>query len=463
MRYNTEFLIKIESLSFTLKKLFMRKVTYAIKLLLVITAFILIQISCKKNSKSEQFKLSETKTFSSALVVNWIDMQLKMLQVPLPAGTGSQACDRAQAYCGIALYESVVPGMQTYQSLYGQLTDFPSMPVVETGMDYHWAASANAALAEINRLLFSTTADVNKASINTLETNLNNTYAAEVDAATLQRSISFGKEVATRVFQWATKDGFANTNPPYVPPVGPGLWVPTATTPPVNAYAFQRRLMVPGSADGTTLTPLPPFSTDPGSAFYAMAKEVYDVSFVTSADQKAIAIYYRDVPGYSPGGGYVSLLSQALSISKPTLDVAAITYVKVGISQHEATIILNTDKYKFNVIRPITYIRAYIDPNWQPYIGTPNHPEFPSGHATTNGAVLTMMSNMFGENFPITLHTYDYLTLPSRTYNTFTALGLDMANSRLYGGLHYKETCEKSIAQGKKIAQNILLKIKFLK
>ena len=72
-----------------------------------------------------------------------------------------------------------------------------------------------------------------------------------------------------------------------------------------------------------------------------------------------------------------------------------------------------------------------------------------------------MMSNMFGENFPITLHTYDYLGYPSRSYNTFTQMGLDMAISRLYGGLHYRETCEKSIAQGKKIAQNILATIRF--
>ena len=98
--------------------------------------------------------LKQTKTFSSSLMVNWLDLQLQLLKIPLPAGTGSQASDRAQAYSGIAVYESVVPGMPAYQSLSGQLVQFPEMPAVEPGKAYHWAASANAALAEMNRKLF---------------------------------------------------------------------------------------------------------------------------------------------------------------------------------------------------------------------------------------------------------------------------------------------------------------------
>ena len=404
-----------------------------------------------------------TKTFSADLVVKWLNMQLDMLRVPLAAGTGSQAADRAQAYCGIALYESVLPGMPDYQSLSGQLTDFPDMPATERWKAYHWAASANAALAEINRKLFPTTSDVNKTNINTLENSLQAIYANEVDAGTLQRSIAFGKEVATRVFSWAANDGFANVNPPYVPPVGPGLWVPTAATPPAGAYFYQRRKLVPGVANRTELDPPPAFSTTPGSPFYNMVKQVYDASLTLTADQKAMADYFKDVPGYAPGGTYVALMSQALDNTKPSLDKAALTYVKVGLAQHDAGIILFTHKYQFNTIRPVTYIRAYIDPNWSTYIPTPNHPEFPSGHSTTGGAVLTMMSKIFGENFHITLHTYDYLNYPSRSYTSFTQLLNEISDSRLYGGLHYRATLKKSEAQGEKVAKNILRKIKFLK
>jgi hypothetical protein len=416
-----------------------------------------------KSNNKENGHLKQAKTFSSDVVISWINMQLQMEKAPLPAGTAGQATDRCQAYCGVALYESVLPGMPAYQSLSGQLTDFPEMPSTEPGKAYHWAASANAALSEMNRRLFPATADANKTAMINLENSWQAVYATEADAATLQRSITFGKEVATRVFNWAVTDGSANVNPPYVPPVGPGLWIPTSATPPVGPYTYQRRKLVPGVANGTELDPPPAFSTTPGSPFYNMVKQVYDASLTLTPDQKAMCDYFKDVPGYTPGGTYVALMAQALENTKPTLDMAALTYVKVGLAQYDAGIILLTDKYQFNLIRPVTYIRTYIDPNWSSFIPTPNHPEFPSGHSTTGGAVVAMMSNIFGEDFHITLHTYDYLNYPSRSYTGFTQLLNEISDSRLYGGLHYRATLDKSIEQGKKVSQNILNKIKFKK
>jgi hypothetical protein len=444
---------------------------------LLIFSISLINFSCNKELNQKQLDdqltatarnsppnghLQQTKTFSSNFVVSWINRQLQMVKIPLPPGTAGQALDRCQAYCGIALYESVVPGMPAYQSLYRQLTDFPEMPSTEPGKAYHWAASANAALAEMNRKLFPLTADANKIAMTNLENSWQAIYANETDAATLQRSIAFGKEVATRVFEWAKNDGSANINPAYVPPVGEGLWVPTAATPPVGPYTYQRRKMVPGVANGTELDPPPPFSTTPGSPFYNMVKEVYDASHSLNDDKKALVNYFKDVPGYSPGGTYVALMAQAIENTKQTLDMAALTYVKVGLAQHDATIVLFTNKYKYNLIRPVTYIKAYIDPAYSTYIPTPNHPEFPSGHSTTGGAVLGVMSSIFGEDFHITLHTYDG-TYPSRSYTSFIQMLKEISASRIYSGLHYQATLDKSEAQGNKVAHNILNTIKFLK
>ena len=127
------------------------------------------EIALEANKAKEHGHLNQTKTFSSDVIVQWLNLQLEMLRVPLAPGTGSQGADRAQAYCGIAAYEAVVNGMPAYKSLYGQLIDFPQMPATEPGKAYHWAASANAALAEMNRKLFPTTSDANKTSINNLE------------------------------------------------------------------------------------------------------------------------------------------------------------------------------------------------------------------------------------------------------------------------------------------------------
>ena len=43
----------------------------------------------------------------------------------------------------------------------------------------------------------------------------------------LTRSVNLGQTVAQRIFDWSDTDGSGTVYPPYVPPVGPGLWAPT--------------------------------------------------------------------------------------------------------------------------------------------------------------------------------------------------------------------------------------------
>ena len=424
------------------------------------------QFSFSADSNSEQGHLQQAKTFSADVVISWLNMQLDMLRVPLAPGAGTQAADRAMAYCGIATYEAVVPGMPAYQSLTNQLNSFPAMPKTEPGQAYHWAASANAALAEMNRRLFPTASAANKANIDNLENGLQAIYGSEVDAATLQRSIAFGKEVATRVYAWAATDGSANVNPPYIPPVGPGFWESTPPNFPaaVNPYVNQRRLMVPGVADNTALAPPPTYSTDPASPFFAMVKDVYNKSQALTPAQIAMAIYYRDAPGYPGGGHFVAILSQVLVKAQTTLDVAALAYAKTGIASYDAINICFTQKYSVNLVRPITYIRNVMGfASWNALFNTPGHPEFPSAHAVNGTAIAAMLTNVFGENFQFTLHTYDYLGLPARDYNSFYDMSKEMSNSRVFAGIHYQASCDKGQWLGEKVSQNILGKLKFLK
>ncbi|MES2847436.1 MAG: vanadium-dependent haloperoxidase [Bacteroidota bacterium] len=410
--------------------------------------------------------LQQTKTFSSEVIIKWLNQQLDMLRVPLAPGTGSQAAERALAYCGIAAYESVVPGMPAYKSLQGQLTDFPAMPSTEPGKAYHWAASANAALATINRLLFPATSDANKTNMNTLESTLQSQYATESDAQTIARSVNFGREVANRVFQWASTDGSANANPSYVPTPGPGLWESTPPNFPaaVNPYASQRRLMFNGVADGTAIAAPPPYSTDPSSPFYAMVKDVYDKSQSLTAEQTAMVIYHRDAPGYPGGGHFVAILSQVLSQAQSKLDIAALAYVKTGMATYNAITICFTLKYSYNLVRPITYIRNVMGyTSWSALFNTPGHPEFPAAHAVNGATIAKMLTSVFGDNFQFTLHTYDYLGLPARSYSSFYAMGKEMADSRVFGGVHYQASCDKGRQLGERVSQNILSGIEFLK
>ena len=94
--------------------------------------------------------LKQTKTFSSEVVKKWLAVQLSMLYRPSGNLFGLNP-GRYMAYTGVALYESVVPGMPAYQSLQGQLTNMPEIPATTPGFAYHWPSSAHAALATMTK------------------------------------------------------------------------------------------------------------------------------------------------------------------------------------------------------------------------------------------------------------------------------------------------------------------------
>jgi len=428
------------------------------------------EIQTTANGNSDRGHLQQTNTFSAEVVIRWLNQELEMLRVPMATGIAAPEANRAIAYCGIALYEAVEPGMPAYQTLSGQLNALPAIPSTQPGLAYHWAASANAALAYMNRHLFPLASAANKTAMDNLENDLQTTYASETDAATLQRSIDFGRAVAEIVFNWSQGDGTATLPSPatYVLPVGDGLWekTPPNFAGPVNPFASQRRLLVNGSTDGTDLTPPPTYSTNPSSEFYAMVKEVYDKSLVLTPEQTAMALYHRDAPGYPGGGSLVAMLAQAFQQSNCKLDAAALAYAKVGLGTYDAIMIGFTKKYQVNLVRPITYIRNVMGySTWNAQFATPGHPEFPAAHAVNGGVVSVMLTDALGENFDLTLDHYSYLTpsLPARHYNSFDELGREMGNSRLFGGIHYQASIDKGFWLGKKVCNNILSKVKFLK
>ena len=213
-----------------------------LQLFLVAIIFSVVLFSCQKEinkqpnpleeiataANQDHGHLKQTKTFSLEVLQKWLALKYRILLTPQEQSTtGGFLVARFYAALGISLYESVVPGMPAYQSLSGQLIDMPAMPSTSPGLAYHWAASANAALAHTFRKFLPTTSATNKASIDSLENALNIQYNTEVNASTCQRSKDFGKSVAELVFNWSNENGFTSLNPIYVPPVGPGLWIPT--------------------------------------------------------------------------------------------------------------------------------------------------------------------------------------------------------------------------------------------
>jgi hypothetical protein len=425
--------------------------------------------------------LKQTKTYSSDVVKKWLAVQLPLLYSP-PVSYGVNP-GRYMAYCGVALYEAVVPGMPAYQTLSGQLNQMPEMPKTEPGMAYHWPTCANAALAEMTRKLFTFTPATN-AAVQKLEEQLNQQYAAEIgDASIFERSKNFGKAVAEKIFAWSTTDHPWSTWTPLVlTDQSPGRWWPENNNPVVPnglAYWGDTRTMVAGSIDNVSSEPYA-YSEDPNSAYYKDFKEVYDISKHLTYEQKYLAKYYDDpaVKGYPAGSSYISVFKQVIEQLNPMLDQAAFAYAKTGMSLMDATIGSMKGKYHFMQERPFQFIRRIIEPSndpstwWKPFIPTPPYSDFPANHATFSGAFAHALTTIFGDNVHFTNSTYAGLPatidgvpvdLGSFEYNSFYELAHAIAISRVYGGIHTRHAVEEGTNQGIKTAKNIDNKVQFLK
>ena len=406
--------------------------------------------------------LKQTNTFSSEVVLKWIDLNRRLLLTTSRTAPGVRV-NREFGYTGIALYEAVVPGMPAYQSLSSQLNAMPGMPSTLPGFSYDWSVSANAALAAMNRFFFPSTSSANKAAMDSLEQALNNELMTNPEE--FQRSAQFGKDVAQRVIDWSNTDGADHAFDAYTAPVGAGLWIPTPPAFPIAAapYWGNNRTLVTGSISGAMPPPPLPYSDDPSSDFFKMEKEVYDASQSLTAEQTAIGLFWLDA-GIGAGGHWLAILEQAIMSTNAALDVAALAYAKAGIYINDATISSFRTKYTYNVERPITYIRNVMGhSSWNALFATPGHPDYSSAHTVQSTAIADALTSVFGANFKFTDHQFDNAGMSSRTYNSFDDVVNEVAKARVYAGIHTRMACDAGLIEGKKVAQNIDSKLKFLK
>ncbi len=374
---------------------------------------------------------------------------------------------RAIGFAGVTLYEAVVPGIPDHQSLAGQLNELPPLPATQPGKKYHWPSVANSAMAAITRSLLPAASAASLSKIDALEQQLAADYESAVPATVYDRSVSQGQAVAGAVATWAGGDDAATfNNCPFTPPVGPGLWVPT---PPALKPALQPcwgdvRPFVLVSGEECAPPAPPAYSTDADSEFYAQGREVYDTVTHLTTEQRDIALFWSDDPGNTgtPPGHWISITGQVAASQGLSLATAAEAYARVGIAVADGFISCWHVKFVHNLLRPITYINATIDPAWLPLLTTPAFPEYTSGHSVQSGAAALVLGDLLGA-VPFTDDTHHALGLAPRSFSSFEQAAREAALSRLYGGIHYRAAIDLGVEQGQCIGRTIVDHVKFLK
>jgi hypothetical protein len=174
-------------------------------------------------------------------------------------------------------------------------------------------------------------------------------------------------------------------------------------------------------------------------------------------EQHSIARFWSDDPGQTvtPPGHSISVTNQVLRRENASLMTAAEAYARVGLAVNDAFIACWNTKYRYNLVRPVTYIRRLIDPAWMPLLVTPPFPEYTSGHSVQSGAAFTVLAGMFGDDYEFDDHTHADRGLAPRRFESFTAAAQEAAISRLYGGIHYRPAIELGLAQGRCIGEAV--------
>lgn len=193
----------------------------------------------------------------------------------------------------------------------------------------------------------------------------------------------------------------------------------------------------PWNVPDITLT-RPPVPPAPGSAeFEADAQELIDLQDNLTNEQRKIANWWSDGLGtYTPPGHWNRFAKEFIIKYEMNPLRAARTFAYMNMAIMDAGISCWDAKYYYHYPRPIQTI-----PGFKTILGTPNFPSYTSGHSTFSAAAAEILGYIFPAEAALC-----------------ESWALEAAESRIYGGIHYRFDAEVGIDQGKAVAQYTLQK-----
>jgi hypothetical protein len=281
-----------------------------------------------------------------------------------------------------------------------------------------------------------------------------------------RQGIDVGREVARQILDWRSTDGSTATVP-YTPGTDPGYWQPT---PPAHlpALAPQWPNVTPfAMTSGSQFRPGPPPALD--SAEYAAAfNEVKALGRVDSTsrtdEQTQIAKFWNDGLGTAFAMGYWNLIAQQAATDQGlSLVQDARVFALLNIAEADAHIACWDAKYRYNLWRPVTAIRAAdtdgnpateADATWTPLLVTPNFPSYTSAHSTLSAAAAEVLTALFGDDYHFTVSAE---SVPyTRSFDSFDAAAAEAGQSRIYGGIHYQFDNQAAQASGHAVGRFVV-------
>ena len=288
---------------------------------------------------------------------------------------------------------------------------------------------------------------------------------AQISPGRAMLGVQVGKRAAAAILGWRANDGYAGANPQppaFLASTLPGIWVPTASGP----YQFSLIYNVTPFGLLTQFQFLPTPFPQLESTEYAVAfNEVKDVgrldSTVRTPEQGRFAqLFAGNGPAYKNVTSVFRLWSNVArdvsrSNSLSLVDTARL-FAMMWASMHDSILTSHSSKAVYRLWRPETAIaHADIDdnpataaePGWAPLIPTPPYPAYSSDMtclATGASRMLAHVLRSDAQTFTATWYTATGAVVFAQPYTSLWALAVDEANSRVWGGIHYRFDIEAS-------------------
>jgi hypothetical protein len=275
--------------------------------------------------------------------------------------------------------------------------------------------------------------------------------------------IAVGEQVADLLIAQRADDGFrapATYTPPN-PPI-PGVWIPTAPTPPIGTSIGLMEPFSLDSADQFRPDEPPALGSKKWARDYNEVKEIGSSTSTTRTPEQTVAARFWAEPPVPQARG-----SFRKFVLDHDLDVvnAARFMAMVSVVYADAVIACFDAKYHYAFWRPITAIRAgdtdgndatVGDPAWSTLLpATPNHPEYPSAHSCITPAGGRVIARFLGTN-RIAFTVPSLTGLGDRHFDRPRDLQYEVSNARIWGGIHYRSSIEDGIKIAKKTANQVL-------
>lgn len=275
--------------------------------------------------------------------------------------------------------------------------------------------------------------------------------------------VAVGEKAAAAVLASRADDGAAVAET-YRPQATPGVYVPT-TMPAVPQWPGRRPWLMT-TPDQVRPGPPPRLDSETWTRDFAEVKALGAKSSTRrTAEQTEIARFWEaTLPPI-----YHEVVRSVAKDPRREVTQNARLFAAVTQASDDAIIAVFDAKYHYSFWRPITAIRngdldgngaTERDPSWMPFIDTPMHPEYPCAHCIVASAVATVLRAEIGAGPMPTLTTTSPTAVgTSRSWTNLDDFVREVAEARIYDGVHYRYSTEVGVAMGKRIGELAVAKI----